>query len=176
MLAELEKLASCPGGDAGLQHSDWPAQAVGATFTAGSRALEVAGLSDEELGDALPLARFAWRFDGAALGQLKASRKLQQRCGRLRHWAECLGQPLSEAAMLQLCRELEEDLPALVLLQPSATHGWLLRWRDRSDPLFHPRSPLGGRTLQRELAYPRPAAGEADRTADAGARFGRPIA
>ncbi len=63
--------------------------------------------------------------------------------------------------MLQLCRELEEDLPALVLLAPKATDGWLQRWRDRTDPLFHPRSPLDGRTLQRELGIaPGPQLGE----------------
>ena len=154
VLAELEKLASCPGGDAGLQQASdlgllqpWEHPLSGVK----QGALEVAGLSAAELHQALPLARLAQRFDGAALAQLKASRKWQQRCDVLRHWVEQLGQPLGEAAMLQLCRELEEDLPALVLLQPNATDGWLQRWRDRTDPLFHPRSPIDGRTLQQEL-------------------------
>jgi len=154
VLAELEKLASCPGGDAGLQQASelgllqpWEKPSGGGP--AGS--LAGSTLSAEEQHQALPLARLAQRFDAKALGQLKASRKLQQRCGRLRHWAEHLAEPLSEAAMLQLCRELEEDLPALVLLAPEATNGWLQRWRDREDPLFHPRSPIDGRTLQREL-------------------------
>ena len=115
------------------------------------RKIEIEVETTEELHQALPLARLAQRFDGAALSQLKASRKWQQRCDVLRHWVEQLGQPLGEATMLQLSRELEEDLPALVLLQPNATAGWLQRWRDRTDPLFHPRSPIDGRTLQREL-------------------------
>ena len=171
-------MASCSGGEAGLKQASelgllqpWERPLTGAEQSS----LDVTGLSDEELGHALPLARLAWRFDGAALGQLKASRKLQQRCGRLRHWAEQLRQPLSEAALLQLCRELEEDLPALVLLEPSATHGWLQRWRDRSDPLFHPRSPLDGRTLQRELGLaPGPQLGKLMERLMLERAFGRP--
>ena len=103
VLAELEKLANCPGGDAGLQQASdlgllkpWERP-----LTAGKQGpLEVAGLSDAELHQALPLARLAQRFDGAALAQLKASRKWQQRCDVLRHWVKQLGQPLGEAAML----------------------------------------------------------------------------
>lgn len=178
VLAELEKLASCPGGDAGLQQASdlGLLQPWQRPLTAGKQgALEVAGLSDAELTQALPLARLAQRFDGAALAQLKASRKWQQRCDVLRHWVEQLGQPLGEAAMLQLCRELEEDLPALVLLQPNATDGWLQRWRDRTDPLFHPRSPIDGRTLQRELGLtPGPQLGKLIERLMLERAFGRP--
>ena len=178
VLAELEKLASCPGGDAGLQKASdlGLLQLWERPLTAGKQgALEVVGLSHEELRQALPLARLAQRFDGAALGQLKASRKLQQRCEVLRHWAKQLGQPLGEAAMLQLCRELEEDLPALVLLQPNATDGWLQRWRDRTDPLFHPRSPIDGRTLQQELGLtPGPQLGQLIERLMLERAFGRP--
>ena len=178
VLAELEKLASCPGGDAGLQQASdlGLLQPWQRPLTAGKQgSLEVAGLSAEELHQALPLARLAQRFDGAALAQLKASRKWQQRCDVLRHWVEQLGQPLGEAAMLQLCRELEEDLPALVLLQPNATDGWLQRWRDRTDPLFHPRSPIDGRTLQRELGLtPGPQLGKLIERLMLERAFGRP--
>ena len=178
VLAELEKLASCPGGDAGLQQASdlGLLQPWQRPLTAGKQGpLEVAGLSAEELHQALPLARLAQRFDGAALGQLKASRKWQQRCDVLRHWVEELGEPLGEAAMLQLCRELEEDLPALALLQPNATDGWLQRWRDRTDPLFHPRSPIDGRTLQRELGIaPGPQLGELMEQLMLERAFGRP--
>ena len=178
VLAELEKLASCPGGDAGLQQASdlGLLQPWERPLTAGKQgSLEVAGLSAEELTQALPLARLAQRFDGAAMGQLKASRKWQQRCDVLRHWVEQLGQPLEEAAMLQLCRELEEDLPALVLLQTNATDGWLQRWRDRSDPLFHPRSPIDGRTLQRELGLtPGPQLGKLIERLMLERAFGRP--
>jgi len=178
VLAELEKLASCPGGDAGLQQASdlGLLQPWQRPLTAGKQGLlELAGLSDAELTQALPLARLSQRFDGAALAQLKASRKLQQRCDVLRHWVEQLGQPLGETAMLQLCRELEEDLPALVLLQPNATDGWLQRWRDHTDPLFHPRSPIDGRTLQRELGLnPGPQLGKLMEQLMLERAFGRP--
>ena len=178
VLAELEKLAGCPGGDAGLQQASdlGLLQLWERPLTAGEQSsFEVSGLSDAELTQALPLARLAQRFDGEALGQLKASRKLQQRCAVLRHWVEQLSQPLGEAAMLQLCRELENDLPALVLLEPNATNGWLQRWRDRSDPLFHPRIPLDGRTLQRELGLaPGPQLGELMERLMLERAFGRP--
>ena len=178
VLAELEKLAGCPGGDAGLQQASdlGLLQLWERPLTAGEQSsFEVSGLSDAELTQALPLARLAQRFDGEALGQLKASRKLQQRCAVLRHWVEQLSQPLGETAMLQLCRELEEDLPALVLLQPNAVNGWLQRWRDRSDPLFHPRIPLDGRTLQRELGLaPGPQLGELMERLMLERAFGRP--
>ena len=178
VLAELEKLASCPGGDAGLQQASdlGLLQPWQRPLTAGKQGtLELAGLSAEELHQALPLARLAQRFDGAALAQLNASRKLQQRSDLMRHWVEQLGQPLGEAAMLKLCRELEEDLPALVLLQPKATAGWLQRWRDRTDPLFHPRSPIDGRTLQRELGLaPGPQLGKLIERLMLERAFGRP--
>jgi tRNA nucleotidyltransferase (CCA-adding enzyme) len=178
VLAELEKLANCPAGDAGLQQASdlgllrpWETP----LHTDQRGRLNASVLNSEEKLIALPLARLAQRFDGAALGQLKASRKLQQRCGRLRHWAENLDQPLSEVAMLKLCQELEEDLPALVLLAPQATTGWLRRWRDRADPLFHPRSPHDGRTLQRELGLaPGPQLGELMERLMLERAFGRP--
>jgi tRNA nucleotidyltransferase (CCA-adding enzyme) len=101
---------------------------------------------------------------------LRASRKLQQRCQRLRQWWQRLepGPPgqetdldldpgpaiaaLAESERLALQRQLEDDLPALLLAWPSPlVHAWLERWRNPNDPLFHPRSPLDGRSLQAEL-------------------------
>jgi tRNA nucleotidyltransferase (CCA-adding enzyme) len=63
---------------------------------------------------------------------------------------------LSETERLQLHRQLEEDLPALLLGWPepeqeAAVAGWLERWRNPHDPLFHPRAAIDGGSLQREL-------------------------
>jgi tRNA nucleotidyltransferase (CCA-adding enzyme) len=56
---------------------------------------------------------------------------------------------------LQLQRQLESDLPALLLGWPAsdsdAARDWLQRWRDKEDPLFHPRAAIDGGSLQREL-------------------------
>ena len=81
------------------------------------------------------------------------------RCRRLRRWRRELAEHeaadlegLGEAERLELQRDLEEDLPALLLdLPPATAQAALARWRDPADPLFHPRPPLDGRQLQREL-------------------------
>ena len=99
-------------------------------------------------------------LDGAGLQRLHSSRRLQQRIEQLRRWRQRLGadapaakaERLSEAERLRLQRDLEEDLPALLLTWPTGlAEGWLQRWRDPHDPLFHPRAAIDGLTLQQEL-------------------------
>jgi tRNA nucleotidyltransferase (CCA-adding enzyme) len=117
------------------------------------------GLSEAETAWALPLARLACLLDGQSLARLKSSRRLQLNCQRLRHWWQRLGalggnpDSLPEAERLSLQRQLEGELPALALLLEA---GWaptaLARWRDPADPLFHPRAPLDGASLQARLA------------------------
>jgi len=183
VLAELERIAAAPGGAAGLQDAlgcgllaPWVAEASVAAATVALAPLTPAslaerGLSAAEGEAALPLARFAVLFEAAALGRLHASRRLQQRVERLRRWWQRLpqGEPsaaapldaqdpleaLNEADRLLLQRQLEEDLPALLLLLPPApARAALGRWRDAADPLFHPRPPLDGHQLQQALALP----------------------
>jgi tRNA nucleotidyltransferase (CCA-adding enzyme) len=181
VLAELEKLAATPGAEAGLALAQelglldaWLEPLAGAAL---AQELAGANLTAEEAASALPLARLAALFSAAGLARLRSSRRLQQRCQRLRHWALRLGasEPLGEAEMLQLCRELEADLPALVLLAAAATQGWLQRWRDPADPLFHPRPPFDGGTLQSELGLPPgPALGQLLERLTLARAFGRP--
>ena len=165
-LAELEKLAATPEGHAGL-HEAWqlgllepwgacPAAGLG-QHQLSLDAAQACGLSPRELAEALPLARLAWLLDGAAAGRLKGSRRLQQRCATLRQWWAALEHTplgaLPEPERLALHEQLDPDLPALLLSQPAeAARQALARWRDPSDPLFHPRSPLDGRQLQQALA------------------------
>ena len=187
VLAELEKLAAAPAGHRGLANvlnSELllPWQGAGSDeerrnalalldrlSLEHSRQLQ---LSAEEAAAALPLARLAALLDGAALQALRSSRRLQQRVERLRHWQTRLGitdpidraAALPEAERLQLHRQLEEDLPALLLGWPEPEQeaaqataeraeaaGWLERWRNPRDPLFHPRAAIDGGSLQREL-------------------------
>jgi tRNA nucleotidyltransferase (CCA-adding enzyme) len=61
---------------------------------------------------------------------------------------------LGEVSSLALHRELEADLPALLLLAPEPHLPLLARWRNPTDPLLHPRPPLDGRSLQQHLAIP----------------------
>ena len=118
-------------------------------------------LTDSERRQALPLARLTQLLPDEGLKELRFSRRQLQRCERLRHWIErsssdqgdpCLEQ-FSEQERLQLHKDLEQDLPALIVTWPEELQqSWLKRWRDPQDPLFHPRSPLDGDTLQKALS------------------------
>lgn len=197
VLAELERLAAAPAGAEGLRQvlalgllTGWQGDARGQgeeqdgpAAADASRWLERltperaqgCGLLAGEQTWALPLARLAALLPAAALQQLRASRRLQQRGQRLRHWLQRLEQVsapegasaherppgsltlagLPEEERLALQRELEADLPALMLhLEPLAARTALRRWRDVGDPLFHPRPPLDGLQLQQELGIP----------------------
>lgn len=120
------------------------------------------GLSEDEARMALPLARLATLLDAASWGRLHASRALQRRCGLLRSWWAQLQGPGgvrdpaapfgSEREQVHFHRDLEQDLPALLLMLPLPfAREWLPRWRDPGDPLFHPRPPLDGTELQQRL-------------------------
>ena len=195
VLAELERLAAAPGGAEGLlqvrrlgllrgwqEARDPQGEAPGGQAPAPEdrwleqltpERAERCGLEPEEQAWALPLARLAALLPPATLVRLKASRRLQQRGRRLRHWLERLAHAdvpgeadgiqrrdltladLPEEERLALQRELEEDLPALALhLEPKAAREVLERWRDADDPLFHPRPPLDGTQLQQQLGLP----------------------
>jgi tRNA nucleotidyltransferase (CCA-adding enzyme) len=169
VLAELERVAAAPAGAAWLAAS----LAAGLLRPWGGVEAEVAapllaaltpeqarerGFTAEEVTTALPLARLAAALAGDGLGRLLASKRLQQRCRQLRRWrgelAERTGgmEGLPEGKRLALQRDLEADLPALLLhLEPAEARAALTRWRDPEDPLFHPHPPLDGRQLQQEL-------------------------
>jgi tRNA nucleotidyltransferase (CCA-adding enzyme) len=179
---ELEKLAACAGGGEGLARVQaiglldaWrrPApvgEGAAAVKAAGGEALrqltpaaaEALGLNEDEVLTALPLARLATLLDAASWGRLHASRALQRRCGLLRSWRAQLqgagetwdaAKPFAtEREQVHFHRELEHDLPALLLMLPLPfAREWLPRWREPGDPLFHPRPPLDGMELQERL-------------------------
>jgi len=179
ILAELERLAAAPDGAAGLaltvasgllegwrgsqapQDTAAPPQDGDLLARLGSLTPGEAtgrGLSPAETEQALPLARLAAVIDGDGLARLHASRRRQQAVERLRQWWERLaavgGDPerLPEPERVLLQRQLEADLPALALLLDAAwARSALPRWRDPADPLFHPRPPIDGTALQRQL-------------------------
>ena len=159
ILTELQKLVAGSCADAALQQmlqldliTPWaareplPCQADAESF------------SDDEQALALPLARLCGLISDVGLTHLRASRALQQRCQRLRHWRQRVGsdgEQLGEVDRLQLQLDLEADLPALILqLKPATQAGWLQRWRNPDDPLFHPRFPLDGGTVMKALSAP----------------------
>ncbi|MFM7085999.1 MAG: CCA tRNA nucleotidyltransferase [Cyanobium sp.] len=213
VLAELERLVAAPAAlpalalslDLGLLEP-WGGGGASArgpvALLSGARA-QCCGLSAQEAERALPLARLAALLPPESLGRLRASRRLQQRLTRLRHWRQRLEalavalalepaperaspaaaaslpcgvlEALPEPERLALQQQLEEDLPSLVLhLDPAEATACLRRWRDPADPLFHPRSPLDGSTLQRQLQLqPGPILGQLQAFLCAEQAFGR---
>jgi tRNA nucleotidyltransferase (CCA-adding enzyme) len=165
VLAELEKLAAAPHGERELARclelqllAPWcdrgDAKQLQRCNALNARAL---GLTAQEQTDVLALARLAACLSGAGLRQLNSSRKLQQRVERLRHWqaqvtSAASADALTDAERVQLHRDLDTDLPALLLgWSPERAATWMQRWRDPNDPLFHPRPALDGGSLQRDL-------------------------
>ena len=166
VLAELTKLAAAQQGERGLaQALAWNLlQGWGADASANLAGLSLErarqrGLLEGEIEWALPLARICALLPPQALAGLRSSNRLQQRCRALRHWQQQVAQVgcwanLPEPSCLALQRQLEADFPALVLLLAEPAPQLLERWRNPADPLFHPRSPLDGRSLQQQLAIP----------------------
>ncbi len=154
--AELLKLVQANNADQAIHllHSlkliaPWSSNQPHKTFNARA-------LNTEEQQLALPLARLTQLLSDQGVNDLRFSRKQIQRCLRLRAWwkrdQQQSASTLSESERLKLHEELEEDLPAFTLAWPvERQKEWLSRWRDHEDMLFHPCTPLNGRTLQAEL-------------------------
>ena len=164
--AELLKLVQANNADQAIHllHSlkliaPWSSNQPQQTFNARA-------LTAEEQQLALPLARLTQLLSDQGVNDLRFSRKQIQRCLRLRAWwkrdQQQSSNTLSERERLKLHEELEEDLPAFTLAWPTERQKeWLRRWRDQDDMLFHPCTPLNGRTLQAELGLrPGPRLGE----------------
>ena len=164
--AELTKLVQAPGADQGIQQlracqllrpwatPDHPAPQATVSLSWSDNA---ARLNADERANALALHRLTALVSDQGLKDLRFSRRQIQRCSSLRHWQQQDdGQgftSLEPPQRLRLHTDLGNDLPALILQLPSSLQNeWLLRWRDPNDPLFHPRSPVDGTTLQQELA------------------------
>ncbi len=116
-------------------------------------------LNNEEKKIALPLARLTHLLSERGLNDLRFSKKQQQRCKVLKYWQERNDgkafRSLAEQDRFQLHKDLEKDLPALILQLPTTSQvNWIKRWRDSNDPLFHPSPPINGNTLQKHLNLP----------------------
>ena len=112
------------------------------------------------------LAKLIYLLSDEGLSSLTFSKNEIKRCKNLRFWVHKINNlgldNLSEDERFQLHVDLEEDLPSLILfLEETHTNVWLKRWKDLSDPLFHPSSPLTGHLLQKALKIaPGPLLGE----------------
>lgn len=178
VLAELERLVGCAGGAQGVEMLErsglletWNPPSPGhgkvpvPTSHLTPEQAQLRGLTEQESREALPIARLAALLDEDALGALHASKRLRRRCRHLRRWRQRLAalgalthegfSALPEGEQLELHRQMEGDLPALLLeLAPPVAAEALQRWRDPADPLFHPQPPLDGLALQKMLGLP----------------------
>ncbi|WP_269609427.1 CCA tRNA nucleotidyltransferase [Prochlorococcus marinus] len=105
------------------------------------------------------LAKLIFLLSDDGLSYLTFSKNEIKRCKNLRFWVHKITNlgldNLSEDERFQLHIDLEEDLPSLILfLKEKYMNVWLKRWKDASDPLFHPSSPLNGYLLQKVLKIP----------------------
>ena len=110
----------------------------------------------KELSIGKPLARLICLLSDQGLERLTFSKNQIKRCRKLRFWVYKINQfgleDLSEDERFQLHIDLVEDLPSFILFLPkNYAVEWLKRWKDLSDPLFHPCSPLDGICLQKDL-------------------------
>ena len=107
----------------------------------------------------MPLAKLIFLLSDDGLLRLTFSKNQIKRCKNLRFWVRKISNfglgNLSEDERFQLHIDLEEDLPSFILfLQEKYIDDWLQRWKDPSDALFHPSSPLNGHSLQKALKMP----------------------
>ena len=121
--------------------------------------LNINEVFSEELLEGRSLARLICFLSDEGLSKLKFSKNQIKRCKNLRFWVRkinnCELENLTEEERFQLHSDLEEDLPSLILfLNDKYVDEWLERWRDASDPLFHPCSPIDGHLLQEAVRVP----------------------
>ena len=105
------------------------------------------------------LSKLVCLLSDEGLSKLRFSKNEIKRCKNLRFWIYKINNlgldNLSEDERFQLHIDLENDLPSLILfLKDKYTNSWLQRWKDPSDPLFHPSSPLDGHLLQEAFGVP----------------------
>ncbi len=113
----------------------------------------------KELINECPLAKLICLLSDKDLSKLAFSKNQIRRCKLLRFWVQKINnlglENFSEDERLQLQIDLEEDLLSLIIfLEEKHINVWLERWKDPSDPLFHPSSPLDGHILQKTFNIP----------------------
>ena len=105
------------------------------------------------------MARLICFLSDEGLLKLTFSKNQVRRCKILRFWVLKINKfgvdNLSEDDRFQLHIDLLKDLPSLILfLEEKYFDEWFHRWRDPSDPLFHPCSPIDGNSLQEAFNIP----------------------
>nr|WP_075486992.1 CCA tRNA nucleotidyltransferase [Prochlorococcus marinus] len=112
--------------------------------------------NSEEKKKFLPLFFIGQILDVVSLQRLKFSKAEIAKTKLLRKWHFVLKNKnitkLNELERFTLHQELEMFLPSFIFYLPQKLHlGWLNRWRDKDDKLFHPSNLLNGDVIKKNL-------------------------
>ncbi|MDC3019670.1 CCA tRNA nucleotidyltransferase [Prochlorococcus sp. AH-736-E15] len=118
--------------------------------------INYAELNREEKEQFLPLFFIGQMLDIVSLHKLNFSKATIAKTILLRKWYFVLKNKniaeLNELERFELHQELEMFLPSFIFYLPQNLHsGWLVRWRDKDDKLFHPSNLLNGDMIKKNL-------------------------
>ena len=110
----------------------------------------------KEVESFLPLYYLTEVLEEDAIKKLKFSRIEISRSKVIKKWKKKLINKkidqFTELERFELHSEMEKILPAFIFYLPFEDQtDWLVRWRDSSDKLFHPRQLINGNTLKKHL-------------------------
>jgi len=110
----------------------------------------------KEVESFLPIYYLTEVLEDVAIKKLKFSRLEIKSSKIIKKWKKKLINKkidkFSELERFELHSEMEKILPAFIFYLPFEDQtDWLVRWRDASDKLFHPRHLINGNTLKRHL-------------------------
>ena len=104
----------------------------------------------------MPIYYLTEVFEEGAIKKLKFSRFEISSSKVIKKWKKKLINKtidqFTELERFELHSEMEKILPAFIFYLPfEDQNDWLVRWRDSSDKLFHPRHLINGNILKRHL-------------------------
>ncbi len=110
----------------------------------------------KEVESFLPLYYLTEVLEEDAIKKLKFSKIEISRSKVIKKWKKKLINKkidqFTELERFELHSEMEKILPAFIFYLPFEDQtDWLVRWRDSSDKLFHPRQLINGNTLKKHL-------------------------
>ena len=126
------------------------------SFFLNLKKINYAELNREEKDQFLPLFFIGQMLDVVSLKKLNFSKATISKTILLRKWYFVLKNKniaeLDELERFVLHQELEMFLPSFIFYLPQNLHfGWLNRWRDKDDKLFHPSNLLNGDMIKKNL-------------------------
>ena len=118
--------------------------------------LNLNNFDNDEICNFLPIFFLIETLNDLSIQKLKFSKSEALEASSLRKWRDKLVRKpinkLDESERFLLHKELEDILPAFILYLPEKDQlGWLTRWRDKEDKLFHPSNLVDGNVLKKHI-------------------------